>query len=84
MNFKAVLISSLQTEDAAMKIVTDKRTLTEKALTLAEFLQDIEDAGIDLATVNVEDENGNRFASVKMVEEQTDGHSVDVVLCVIA
>ena len=66
-----------------MKIVTDKRTLTDKALTLAEFLQDIEDAGIDLATVHVEDENGNRFGSVKMVEEtQADGTTaVDLVLC---
>jgi hypothetical protein len=64
-----------------MKIVTDHRPLTDKAQTLAEFLQDIEDAGIDLATVNVEDENGNRFGSVKLVEEKVDGHSVDIVLC---
>lgn len=67
-----------------MKIVTDTRPLTEKALTLAEFLQDIEDAGIDLATVNVEDENGNRFGVVKLVEEKVDGHSVDIVLCAAA
>ncbi|RWF44263.1 MAG: hypothetical protein EOS65_02485 [Mesorhizobium sp.] len=67
-----------------MKIVTDKRTLANKALTLAEFLQDIEDAGIDLATVNVEDENGNRFGSVKMVEEKTNGHTVDLVFCLAA
>lgn len=68
-----------------MKIVTDKRDLTERALTLAEFLQDIEDAGIDLATVNVEDESGNRFGVVKMVEEKTDGTTqVDLVLCAAA
>lgn len=69
-----------------MKIVTDKRALTNKALTIAEFLQDIEDAGVDLSTVHVEDENGNRFGSVKMVEETlTDGSTVvDVVLCLAA
>jgi hypothetical protein len=64
-----------------MKIVTDTRSLTNKAQTLAEFLQDIEDAGIDLATVNIEDESGNRFSIVKLVEEKVDGHSVDIVLC---
>jgi hypothetical protein len=64
-----------------MKIVTEQRPLTNKAQTLAEFLQDIEDAGIDLATVNIEDESGNRFGIVKLVEEKTDGHSVDIVLC---
>jgi hypothetical protein len=64
-----------------MKIVIDTRPLTNKAQTLAEFLQDIEDTGIDLATVNIEDENGNRFSIVKLVEEKTDGHSVDIVLC---
>jgi len=67
-----------------MKIVTDHRPLTDKAQTLAEFLQQLEDAGIDLATVNVEDENGNRFGSVKLVEEKVDGHSVGIVLCVAA
>ena len=67
-----------------MKIVTDHRPLTDKAQTLAEFLQQLEDAGIDLATVNIEDENGNRFGSVKLVEEKVDGHSVDIVLCVAA
>jgi hypothetical protein len=64
-----------------MKIIIDTRPLTNKAQTLAEFLQDMEDAGIDLATVNIEDESGNRFGIVKLVEEKTDGHSVDIVLC---
>lgn len=69
-----------------MKIITDKRALTDKALTLAEFLQDVEDTGLDLATVNVEDENGNRFSVVKMVEETKDDGStaVDLVLCLAA
>lgn len=69
-----------------MKIVTDQRALTDKALTLAEFLQDVEDAGVDLATVHVEDENGNRFGTVKMVEETlSDGSTVvDIVLCIAA
>ncbi|MER9355515.1 hypothetical protein NKI61_19795 [Mesorhizobium sp. M0514] len=67
-----------------MKMITDKRTLTERAQTLAEFLQAIEDAGVDLAAVHIEDESGNRFGVAKMVEEAKDDGStvVDLVLCI--
>jgi hypothetical protein len=75
-----------KTEDAAMKIITDMRPLTDKAQTLAEFLQHIEDAGVDLAAVHIEDESGNRFGIAKMVEEAKDDGStaVDLVLCIAA
>lgn len=62
------------------KTIVEKRTLIEEAFTLMEFLADAETAaneGIDLSAVYVEDENGNQFGSVKLVEETlTDGSRV--------
>lgn len=62
----------------AAKTIVEKRTLIEEAFTLYDFLQDVSLADeVDLTTVYVEDEHGNQFGSVKLVEETlTDGSKV--------
>lgn len=64
--------------NANTNAVMEKKTLVEEALTLMEVLQDCESyEGIDLSTVYVEDEHGNQFGGVKMVEQTlTDGSKV--------